>query len=134
MAPKKLMAEEYPSRSVSPGRGSSQDTLHSNIVFQPLGYDVSEVMTLLLKDVLPRLADELVQLLVGAGEHRLAEQVPELRIVDRCRCGDDFCATFYTQSKPHGSHGAGHENVVLEPEHGMLILDVVAGSISCVEY
>lgn len=90
-------------------------------------------MTLLLKDVLPELADELALLLEEAGEYHLAPQVPGLRIVDRCRCGDDFCATFYTQPKPLGSFGAGHRNVVLEPERGMIILDVVSGAIACVE-
>jgi hypothetical protein len=88
---------------------------------------------LLLKDALPELADELAQLLSEAGEHHLAKQVPGLTIVDRCRCGDDFCATFYTQPKPEGSYGAGHENVVLEPERGMIILDVVDDTIACVE-
>jgi hypothetical protein len=90
-------------------------------------------MTLLLRDVSPALADELERLLLGVGKHHLAEQVSELRIVNRCRCGDDFCATFYTQPKPHGSYGAGHVNVPLEPERGMPILDVVNGAIACVE-
>jgi hypothetical protein len=90
-------------------------------------------MTLLLKDVLPELADELAELLAEAGEYHLAEQVPGLRIVDRCRCGDDSCATFYAQPKPLGSFGAGHRNVVLEPERGLVILDVVSGTIACVE-
>lgn len=87
----------------------------------------------LLKDMLPRFSDELVGFLITAGEQDLASQVAELRIVDRCRCGDDFCATFYTQPKPQGSYGAGHRNVVLEAESGEVILDVVQDSIHCVE-
>jgi hypothetical protein len=87
----------------------------------------------LLSDVLPEFAVELAQLLMEAGEDHLARQVPALKIVDRCRCGDDFCATFYTQPKPRGSYGTGHKNVVLEPERGMIILDVVDGTIACVE-
>jgi hypothetical protein len=59
--------------------------------------------------------------------------VSDLRIADRCRCGDDFCATFYTQPKPQGSYGAGHKNLVLEPQKGDVILDVVNGSIASVE-
>jgi hypothetical protein len=54
-------------------------------------------------------------------------------VQDRCRCGDNICATFYTQPKPEGSFGPVHRNVALTPEEGMLILDVVAGEIACVE-
>lgn len=86
-----------------------------------------------LAAVLPTFAAELRQLLIEKGEPELAAQVPGLMIFDRCRCGDDFCATFYTRPKPHGSFGPGHRNVALTPEEGMLILDVIAGEIACVE-
>jgi hypothetical protein len=88
---------------------------------------------LLLPDVLPSFAAELRQLLDEQGEHGLAAQVPTLTIFDRCRCGDDICATFYTKPKPKSGFGSGHRNVRLMPEDGMLILDVVAGEIACVE-
>ena len=88
---------------------------------------------LLLADTLPAFSAELRQLLEEQGEPVLAAQVPGLMILDRCRCGDDFCATFYTQPKPEGGFGHGHRNVRLMPEDGMLILDVVAGEIACVE-
>jgi hypothetical protein len=87
----------------------------------------------LLADTLPAFATELRQLLEAQGEHELAAQVPGVVILERCRCGDDFCATFYTQPKPHGSYGPGHRNVALTPEEGMLILDVVGGEIACAE-
>jgi hypothetical protein len=90
-------------------------------------------MTILLTDALPNFASELQRLLTEGGYAELAQKVPELRIVERCRCGDDFCATFYTEPKPQGSYGAGHENVELEPERGMIILDVVNNRIMCVE-
>jgi hypothetical protein len=90
-------------------------------------------MPALLKDTLPELASELEQLLVKAGEGELASQVPRLSIVDRCRCGDEFCATFYTEPPPRGAFGEGHRNVVLAPAEGMLILDVVLDVIACVE-
>lgn len=67
------------------------------------------------------------------GESTLATQIPSLRIVDRCRCGDDFCATFYVQPKPSGAYGKNHRNVALEPNEGMLVLDVVGGAIACIE-
>jgi hypothetical protein len=88
---------------------------------------------LLLTDTLPEFAAELRQLLIEMGEPELAAQVSGLTILDRCRCGDDFCAAFYTQPKPDGSYGPGHRNVALTPEEGTLILDVVGGEIACVE-
>ncbi|MGB6716816.1 MAG: hypothetical protein WBE47_07695 [Candidatus Acidiferrales bacterium] len=88
---------------------------------------------LLLTDALPAFASELRQLLIENGEPELAAQVPGLMIFDRCRCGDDFCATFYTQPTPNGSYGSGHRNVALRPDEGMVILDVVSGEIACVE-
>src|SRR5271155_1094007 len=88
---------------------------------------------LLLTDTLPAFTAELRQLLVEQGAPELAAQVPGLMIFDRCRCGDDFCATFYTKPKPRGSFGPGHRNVALKPDEGMLILDVVGDAIACVE-
>ena len=88
---------------------------------------------LLLTDALPAFATELRQLLEKQGEAELAAQVPGLMIFDRCRCGDDFCATFYTQPKPDGAYGPGHRNVPLTPDEGMVILDVVGAEIACVE-
>ena len=90
-------------------------------------------MSLILSEVFPLLSQELQQLLIEAGEADLASQVSALRIVDRCRCGDDFCASFYTQPKPNGAYGPSHRNVVLNPAKGMLILDVVDGVIAHVE-
>ena len=87
----------------------------------------------LLADAIPEFATELRQLLEEQSEPELAAQVPSLAILDRCRCGDDFCSTFYTHPKPEGGFGPGHRNVRLMPEDGMLILDVVAGEIACVE-
>jgi hypothetical protein len=86
-----------------------------------------------LTHTLPEFATELRQLLTEQSEPELAAQVPGLAIRDRCRCGDDFCATFYTQPKPKSGFGPGHRNVRLMPKEGMLILDVVAGEIACVE-
>jgi hypothetical protein len=87
----------------------------------------------LLTDTLPAFSVELRQLLEEQGEPALAAQVSGLAILDRCRCGDAFCATIYTQPRPKDGYGPGHRNVRLMPEDGMLILDVVAGEIACVE-
>jgi len=86
-----------------------------------------------LIDALPLLAREIEELLTKANESKLAAQVAELRMIERCSCEDDFCASFYTQPKPNGSYGAGHRNIDLEPENGMLILDVVSGHIMQIE-
>jgi len=87
-----------------------------------------------LAGVLPAFTAELQQLLVKQGEPELAAQVPSLRILERCDCGDDFCATFYTRPKPNGSFGPGHRNVRLFPDEGsLLVLDIVDGEIACIE-
>lgn len=86
-----------------------------------------------LSEILPGLSLELKELLLKQGELVLAAQVPELRIIDRCRCGDDFCGSFYVQPRPEGSYGPSHRNIGLSPEEGMLILDVVDSRIVYVE-
>jgi len=87
----------------------------------------------LLSAALPQVAVELTELLTATGRHELAAQVPFLSIVDRCRCGDDFCATIYTQPKPNGSWGPKLECIDLDAERGAIILDVVDGRIATIE-
>jgi hypothetical protein len=87
----------------------------------------------LVRDVLPALAEELHQLLTEENEPELAAQIPALKILSRCHCGDDFCATFYVRSPPQGAYGPNHRNVPLTPKEGMLVLDVVGEKIACVE-
>ena len=87
----------------------------------------------LLREVIPSLAEELTALLEQQGEQDLATQISELRLVDRCRCRDDFCATVYAARPPHGGWGSGHENVELNPKTGYLILDVVNRKITSIE-
>jgi hypothetical protein len=87
----------------------------------------------LLTEIFPPLARELELLLKNQGEVELAAQVSQLVIVDRCRCGDDFCSSFYTQPKPQGSYEPGHRCMDLDAAEGMLVLDVVAGKIAYIE-
>jgi hypothetical protein len=82
---------------------------------------------------LPPFAAELMESLVRQGRDDLASQLRTLPLVDRCRCGDDFCATFYTAKRPTGAYGAGHSNLVVESGEGMIILDLVEDRIHCVE-
>ena len=81
----------------------------------------------LLQEALPEFTDELRALLEKDELIQLVGQVASLRIVDRCRCGEESCASFYTTPKPGGAWGAGHENIVLDAEEGLLVLDTVAG-------
>lgn len=90
-------------------------------------------MSSLLQDALPDLAEELTSLLRNANERDLVKQVPLLQLVDRCRCGDDFCATLYTAPKPKGAYGPNHESLPLNPSSGQLILDLVDRKIVCIE-
>jgi hypothetical protein len=88
---------------------------------------------MLLAETLPEFAQEL-QRLLQTQKPELAVQVPILKIVEGCGCGDGFCASFYTQPKPNGAYGHGHDTLLLDTEApGMLILDVVDGVISFVE-
>lgn len=90
-------------------------------------------MSPLLQDVLPHLADELTALLGKMNEPDLVEQIPQLQLVGRCDCGDDFCATLYTAPKPKKAYGANHETLSLDPSIGMIIIDLVDRNIVCVE-
>ena len=90
-------------------------------------------MSSLLQDTLPDLADELATLLRNNNALDLVEQVPLLRLVDRCRCGDDFCSTLYTAPKPEGAYGPNHESISLNPSSGHFILDLVDRKIVCIE-
>jgi hypothetical protein len=87
---------------------------------------------ILLQQALLDLAEELRILLINDNQNELASQIEMLHI-DRCRCGDDFCATFYTAPKPKGAWGAQHETIPLDCEGGYLNLDVVDGKIVSIE-
>jgi hypothetical protein len=82
---------------------------------------------------LPEFSQEMVALLAKTGEPELATQIADLEIVTRCSCNDEFCASFYTAPKPHGSYGPMHRNLALEPADGMIILDLVDNAIVHVE-
>src|SRR5438552_13694832 len=86
-----------------------------------------------LSSVAPELALELRQLLMKEGETDLAAKVGTLKIVDRCRCGDSFCGSFWTAAKPEKGFGPGHRTIALTPETGYLNVDVVGADIFQVE-
>jgi hypothetical protein len=86
-----------------------------------------------LHTVLPRFAQELRGLLESMPD--LAAQVPGLRIVGRCPCGDHDCATFYTVPRPAGPWELGLETIALAPgpAQGIINIDLVDGRIVAVE-
>ncbi len=90
-------------------------------------------MSMRLSDMLPELVVELEMLFRKERKPELANQVASLELVDRCRCGDDFCATVYSVSKPKGAWGEDHYTLPLTPEKGMLIIDILNGKIAEIE-
>ncbi|WP_433452515.1 hypothetical protein ACQPXS_30765 [Streptomyces sp. CA-142005] len=88
----------------------------------------------LVRTVFPELVTELITLLENEGEPELAICAWDLRLVDECGCGDEFCQSFQTAAHPQGEpYGAGHRSVPLLPSRGMLCLDVVDDRIMYVE-
>src|SRR5690349_21732677 len=96
-------------------RWLTQKSISLNLSAQTSPTTVALRTSPMLVEMLPALAQELQQLLIEQDEPGLAAQVPGLRIVDRCRCGDDFCSMFYVLPKPNGAYGPDHRNVALTP-------------------
>ncbi|MFC0629460.1 hypothetical protein [Kribbella deserti] len=72
------------------------------------------------------------------GEAELASQVDELRVVELCECGDDFCQSFYVERPPDDVYPSdSHRSWYCDDEElgwdGHLILDVVDERIAFVE-
>ena len=83
-----------------------------------------------LVDVAPELIGELRTLLLAEGYTALAAQTAELRLYDRCRCGDDFCGSFDTSLRPWPTRGPDDFTL---PLSGELIIDVIEAKIVQVE-
>ena len=77
----------------------------------------------------PELALLLQAALVADGRIDLANSVDELQAFELRGCGDKFCTSFYTGPRPDRSWGPTHEILVYYLDEGMLVLDVVEGSI-----
>jgi hypothetical protein len=86
-----------------------------------------------LIDVAPGLVTELQRQLFQQNEFALVDQVAELVLVDRCQCGDGFCASFDTVPRPVGSFGQGHRTIPLWSETGILNVDIVRSAIGHIE-
>jgi hypothetical protein len=84
-----------------------------------------------IKKALPQLAQELESGFRKIGQVDLAATVSELDIVERCRCGDEGCGTFYTLEKCVWS-GKKLEQIVPVVE-GLYAVDVFSNKVACIE-
>lgn len=88
----------------------------------------------LVREVYPDLVAELARLLEAEGERHLSILAHDIRLFAPCECRGDFCQSFHTYDHPSGTpYGPGHRNIMLDPEQGMLILDVLHERIVYVE-
>jgi hypothetical protein len=84
-----------------------------------------------LTEILPSIAKELENVLFDMGEYQLAKTVDDLEVVDRCRCGDDACGTFYTVNKSEWRDKPVKH--LIPGCDGLYEVDVYDGTIVCVE-
>jgi hypothetical protein len=85
-----------------------------------------------LSGALPEFAAETRRMLLRCHEAALADQVDELWIYDRCRCGMEDCATVYTAAETvpgpgQRGVGGGFEDT------GYVLIDVADDRIVCIE-
>jgi hypothetical protein len=85
-----------------------------------------------LGELMPVFAAELEELLRHAGRAELVPQVRGLAVLDRCGCGGDSCAYFYTRPKAVGLEGPIC-SLPLAPAKGMVVLDLLRPRIVAVE-
>ena len=52
---------------------------------------------MLVRELFPELAKQILHDLRRLKRSDLAAEMMNLRVVDRCRCGEPVCGTFYTQ-------------------------------------
>jgi hypothetical protein len=88
---------------------------------------------MLMSEAFPEFTTELQGLLRDEGEVEIAEQVPDFRILERCRCGDDYCATMYAYQGRRDSYQPDYRSVSLHPKTGVIVLDVIEGNIIGIE-
>jgi hypothetical protein len=85
-----------------------------------------------LSRALPEFAAETRRMLLRCDEGALADQVDDLWIYDRCRCGTEDCATVHTAAETapgpgRRGVGGGFEDI------GYVLIDVDDDRIVCIE-
>jgi hypothetical protein len=86
-----------------------------------------------LSEVLPEFSSELENGLNAEGRHDLAKQIGKLELLDRCRCGDEFCATFHTLPKQDRTEHASRVERLIPPVRGLTEILVVDGRLASFE-
>lgn len=87
-----------------------------------------------LKDSLPDFAHELEQLLLKENRPELACQVENMQVdMDRCVSGEEFFAMLCTGLQPSKGWGVGQTTIMLAPDRGNILVDVIDGDIIAVE-
>jgi len=70
---------------------------------------------MLVREVFPELAKEILHDLRRLKRNELAAEMTNLRVVDRCRCGEAVCGTFYTEDADlRKRFGASGIDIMLE--------------------
>jgi hypothetical protein len=59
-----------------------------------------------VRDVMPEVYAELEALVEAVGDPSLADHLEGLTVTEPCGCGDAFCASFYTGTRPRGAWSA----------------------------
>ena len=93
-------------------------------------YEPPREEAMLLSEVIPDVAAELAQGLLLESRPELAAQVAELRLANRCRCHDSFCASFATEAIEPWPDSA--ERIIC-PMRGLSAVFAVDGRIVYVE-
>lgn len=88
-------------------------------------------MSSMLTELFPEFSRELTSQLIQEGETALAQQVPVLRVVDHDRSQD--AVAIHTAPRPRLGYGPTHRNVQLDLPDELVVLDVVAEKIVCIE-
>jgi hypothetical protein len=88
----------------------------------------------LVSAVLPELAERIEAALRAQGEGPVADQVAGLRITAACQCGQPFCGSFQTLSRPLKRwFMRGRQVELRDGGPGEIVVDVVRGEIAYVE-
>jgi hypothetical protein len=90
-------------------------------------------MTRTIGELFPAFEKELAASITAQGRKDLAEDIGSLAVLDRCRCGETWCAHFYTAPRPEGAYGPGLVSMHLEALEGTIVLDVVDDRIMGIE-
>ena len=82
---------------------------------------------------LPQMASEVRRALVECGEYALVDQVETLWVCDRCRCGNEDCATLYTSPEERPTASERAIGARLPAAGGYILIEVADEHIVSIE-